>query len=328
MGVRVSKIVLAGSFILAMLSAAPAFAKDAPAGSVTPTSFSVFNGTWGMVFANLILGQPPVTPPPNCSSLGSQITQVTDLVFTSSLGKTVSFTPVGDGSKGWYPMDSHEVITYEPQMSCGADCTPAVTFNFFFTQSSSGFEANNGCSNSTFPNATNLAEGSVNFAINGSVGSGCANADDTDISAVNGVNSTIEIVTEGDDWPSATSDAANGPLGKNANMPGVFGWAAPNCSGDKANEGYPNPTASCAAPVDAPRLPSGQTQCQTPNGATYDPITFDGVSYCDQRSDAGTCNNQRAAGVTGGIVRIGVYGFIAPSSGSVAAAEAPAGPER
>lgn len=282
-----------------------------PAGG-SATAVSITNASTSSAYANLVLGQPPASPPAGCSNLGTQIVSLTDpnLVFTSSVsGKTVTFTPVsGVTDKGSYQMDAGETITYVPQtIACGsASCSPAVTFNYFFTTANTGFSNNNGCSNSVFPNATNLAEVSINFGVNGSVGTTCANADDTDISAVNGVNAILKVQTSGSGWPAATSTAQNGLLGQNANKPGVFGWAATNCSGSAANSGYPNPSATCAAPQQAPRAPAGSNPtCKTPGGTVYAPIVGpDGTQYCDERSDAGTCNNQRTAYVTGGTIQI------------------------
>lgn len=277
----------------------------------SPTGVSVTNSSSGTVYANLVLGQPPASPPAGCSNLGTQVVSLGDarLAFTSSVaGKTVTFTPVpGVSDKGSYAMDANETITYTPQtFACGtATCSAAVTFNFFFTTSNDGFSNNNGCSNSVFPNASNLAEASINFGVNGSVGNTCANADDTDISAVNGVNSILKVVTSGPGWPAATSTAQNDVLGKNANKPGVFGWAATNCNGSLANSGYPNPSATCAAPKNAPLATGKPPACKTPGGTAYAPIVGpDGTNYCDERSDAGTCNNQRAAYVTGGTIQI------------------------
>lgn len=297
---------------IAMIAGANVAAQNVLPTNATATGVTITNSSPSSVYANLVLGQPPASPPAGCSNLGTQIVSLTDanLVFTSSVaGKTVVFTPVpGVNDKGSYQMDQGETITYVPQtIACGeSSCSPAVTFNYFFTPGNTGFSNNNGCSNSVFPNATNLAEVSINFGINGSVGTTCANADDTDISAVNGVNAILKVTTSGTGWPAATSNAQNGLLGQNANKPGVFGWAATNCSGSSANAGYPNPSATCAAPQNAPRAPAGANPtCTTPGGTTYAPITGpDGTKYCDERSDAGTCNNQRTAYVTGGNVQI------------------------
>lgn len=307
---RVSVVVAAllpVAYALAQSSAMNSLKKGA-----APTGVTVTNGSRASVYANLVLGQPPASPPAGCSSLGTQITSLTDanLVFTSSVaGKTVSFTPVaGVTDKGSYQMAAGETITYTPRtVACGtAQCSPAINFNFFFTPTDVGFAGNNGCSNATFPNATSLAEASVNFGVNGSVGGSCANADDTDISAVNGVNAILRIVTHGRGWPTTTSKAQNGLLGSNANRPGVFGWAATNCNGAQANAGYPNPSAACAAPQNAPQATGTPPSCTTPKGVIYTPIASpDGKTfYCDERSDAGTCNNQRDGYVTGGYVRI------------------------
>lgn len=296
-----------------LLCAGAASAQSATINSLkagaSPTGVSVTNTSSSPVYANLVLGQPPASPPAGCSNLGTQIVSLSDarLAFTSSVaGKTVTFTPVtGVTDKGSYALAAGETITYTPQtFACGsATCSAAVTFNFFFTPQNVGFSDNNGCGNTTFPNATNLAEASINFGVNGSAGASCANADDTDISAVNGVNAILKVVTSGTGWPAATSTAQNDVLGKNADKPGVFGWAATNCNGSQANAGYPNPSAACAAPAKAP-LATGDT-CLTPKGTSYAPIVGpDGTKYCDERSDAGTCNNQRDAYVTGGTIQI------------------------
>lgn len=307
---RVSVVVAA--LLPAAYALAQAGAMNSLKNGAAPTGVTVTNSSGASVYANLVLGQPPASPPAGCSSLGTQITNLAgaNSAFTSSVaGKTVKFTPVtGVTDKGWYQMAAGETITYtSTTAACGtAQCSPAVTFNFFFTPTNVGFADNNGCSNATFPNATNLAEASINFGVNGSIGGSCANADDTDISAVNGVNAILTVVTTGSGWPAGTSTAQNGLLGTNANKPGVFGWAATNCSGAQANAGYPNPSANCAAPKNAPLATGTPASCATPKGVTYAPIVSpDGkTSYCDERSDAGTCNNQRAAYVTGGNVQI------------------------
>jgi hypothetical protein len=279
----------------------------------TPTALTVTNSTTEPVYVNLTIAQPPVSNPANCTSLGTQITSTgsSNLVFTSSVaGKTVSFTgPSGVTTKGAYLMDAGETITYSPQLfTCGASmneqCSPAFNGNFFFTKSVNGTTTgNNGCGGegTTYPNATNLAEFALNFGVNGSEGKGCANADDTDISIVNGVNSTINMVTTGTDWPASTSTAQNKALGQNSNLAGVFGWAATVCTG---TTGYPNPSASCAAPVNAPRPTDGSCP------GSMQLITGPGGSYCAETSTAGTCNNQRTGSVTGGNVAISYEGAI------------------
>lgn len=284
-----------------------------------PTTLTVTNATNNQIYVNLVLGQPPATAPANCNDLGTQVTSISDpnLKFNSSLtNKTVAFSgPPGVTTKGAYLMDAGETITYVPQtFPCfgGQSCTPAITANFFFTEGFNGTTTgNNGCggANSSYPNATNLAEMSLNFSANGAVGSTCPNADDTDISAVNGVNATLAIDTTdagaGQAWPVATSNAENKALGQNTNSPGVFGWAATNCTNP---EGFPNPSASCAAPVDAPLAVNGA--CNPPNTL----IGFNGKQYCAETSGSGICNNQRAAFNTGGTVKVTYKGQIAPSS--------------
>lgn len=312
--------VAAFSLATALAVAGPAIASEAQTNHLapgqSPTALTVKNTTGEPVYLNLIVAQPPTTNPAQCTNLGQQITSIngSNLVFTSSVsGKTVSFDgPSGVTTKGAYLMDAGETITYTPQtFSCkgargkAASCSPAFNGNFFFTKNVNGTtNGNNGCggADTIYPNATNLAEFSLNFGVNGSVGSGCANADDTDVSIVNGVNATIKMVTTGDDWPASTSVAKNAALGSNTNLPGVFGWAATVCTG---TTGFPNPSTSCPAPVNAPKPVNGA--CMAPNSLITGP---DGTQYCAETSAAGTCNNQRTGYITGGNVAISYEGAI------------------
>ncbi|MFZ2445270.1 MAG: hypothetical protein WAW37_02840 [Syntrophobacteraceae bacterium] len=303
----------------------------AAAGGTPPTRISVTNGTHNAVFANLVLGQPPTVNPPNCTYLGEQISSIHDarLVFMSSTGNTVIFKPQNAGitTQGYYRLAAGETITYKPStFACtnsAGKCSPAVTFNFFFTSSRYNGSPDNGCGsglNTRFPNATNLAEASVNFGINdyknarNATTGLCANADATDISIVNGVNSMIELdITEvkgaaqSNTWPFY--QAENEFLGGNANRVGVFGWAATNCTN---SDGYPNPSAACAAPVAAPQAKNGV--CHTPGGVAYDPITDPNnptIQYCAEISDVSHnyCNIQRTGNVSGGTIAITFKGF-------------------
>jgi hypothetical protein len=305
---------------LLLLAFAPMGAAwSSPARALTPTSVTVTNSSSSAVYVNLVLGQPPVTPPSGCTNLGQQITLVTDpnLKFTSSIsGKSVTFTPQAPGinDKGYYQMAAGETIEYQPQtLTCGStQCIPAVTFNFFFTPAQYDGSPNNGCGGSSvFPNATSLAEASINFSINGSVGSTCPNPDAVDISAVNGINAIIGFAATGTGWPF--TQGKNGGFGMNANQPGVFGWAATNCIN---NAGYPNPSTNCAAPANAPLAPQSG-QCTTPGGSQYSPIVdpTTGTQYCDERSDPpGQCLDQRTANVTGGTIAFTFQSFYPPSA--------------
>ncbi len=292
---------------------------SAPAqGQNTPTNTTVTNASNQAVYANLTLGQPPTLPPANCTALGQQIQSIVDsrLVFTSSIThQNISFTPQTPGvtTKGYYQLTAGETITYQPQtFPCSSGtCSPAVTFNFLFTSNVYDGSPNNGCGGSAvFPNSSTIGEASINFGINGSVGSGCASADATDISAVNGINSSLGIVVTGGSW-NPTGPARNRWFGENANLPGVYGWAATNCTN---SAGFPNPGAGCPAPNAAPVPVNGQ--CRTPGGTPYLPINFaGGPSYCDERSDPsssypmGQCVIQRPSHVTGGTVAITFTGF-------------------
>ena len=302
--------------LVALLAASAAHGDNTP-----PTVVEVRNATNKSVYANLVLGQPPTSNPSGCQTYPTQIASVTDgrLVFTSSKGdKPIKFVQQTTGvtTKGYYLMAPKETITYKPvtfacQNQTGL-CSPAVTFNFFFTNFKYNGNPNNGCGASTkFPNATNLGEASINFGISdyknvpGAQSALCPNADATDISVVNGANSIIDIKLTGLQWPSHS--ATNGELGTNANRVGVFGWAATNCTNDA---GYPNPASNCAAPNNAPTTVG--SNCFTPNLQPYAPISFNGKSYCPEISDTDNnyCNIQGTGNYTGGVLKITFDGFL------------------
>lgn len=268
----------------------------------SPTGLTVTNATHGPIYANLTLGQPPTSLPKDCDNLGTLIISVTDpeLRFTSKR-KTITFVgPKGDATKGAYLMEPGETITYDPTtFTCfGAQtCAPGVAGNFFFSQENGTTRGNNGCggAGTEFPNATTLAEYAINLSANGASGARCADADTTDISAINGINATITIHTSEVGWP--IPNATNGFFGTNSYLPGVFGWAATNCNNDS---GYPNPSPSCKAPVNAPR-PNEAGKCPQPNAEITGP---DGTKYCAEINPNNNCNNQRTAFTTGGTVEI------------------------
>jgi len=104
-----------------------------------------------------------------------------------------------------------------------------------------------GCGGSAcYPNATNLAEFTLNFP-----------GETVDISNVNGTNAFIEFqLSGGPTWtdnvsPDPVTDFANKDIGQNANIPGVYGWQATTCTG---NANPPNPVAGCPAPNNAPAM--------------------------------------------------------------------------
>lgn len=299
----------------------PAHADNTAAPKTTPTTIRLINQTPNSVYANLILGQPPKSLPANCSGLGHQIVALKEVNghFTSSIPhRTVNFAAqaAGVSDKGYYQLRPGEVVTYQPAtFPCNNSegiCSPALTYNFFFTSKKYLGEPNNGCGGSKeFGDAANLTEGSINFGINDAQGRGCANADAADISAVNGINAFVKLEMKGQSWPFP--NAENSGFGHNANESGVYGWAATTCTG---NTGYPNPQSACAPPITAPRAKSGM--CKTPGGTTYAPIVDGktGIKYCDERSDPspsnpqGQCVSQRAGNVTGGSVDIIFRGFL------------------
>jgi hypothetical protein len=309
-------LALAGAVLFGCL---PAMAQN----TITPTAMTVTNSSSEAVYMNLVLGQTPCALPANCMGLGTWIQLINDpnLVFTSSVpNKTVTFTPWTPNvmDEGYYQLAAGETITYQPQtFPCAAGtCSPYFQSTIFFTPDVYNGTPNNGCGGSTvFPNATSVAETTINPALSGSAGTGCANADTADISAVNGINAFLTLNLTGASWPF--SSIANGEFGTNANKSGVYGWAATGCTND-AN--YPNPANNCAAPNNAPQAPASG-QCTTPGGTQYQPISYDGgTSYCPELSDKQTCQSQRTGGVTGGIVALTFNSFYNPSAPATKAA--------
>jgi hypothetical protein len=310
--------------VIAMMLSALSFctlvkAEGVPSAQTVPTSIRVINQTQNAVYANLVLGQRAKSLPASCSNPGSQIVTVKEAgqLFVSSIThRSIAFTPptAAANDKGYYRLKPGEVITYTPAMfACAAgQCSAAMAYNIFFTPKKYDGNPNNGCGGSeAFGDGSNLAEGSINFAINGSQGGSCASADAADISAVNGINAFIKLEMKGQSWPFPSAE--NSGFGHNANESGVYGWAATTCVG---NAGYPNPQNSCAPPVSAPRAKDGM--CKTPTGKAYVPIVDPktAIAYCDERSDAvpaspqGQCVSQRPGGVTGGTVNIIFRGFL------------------
>jgi hypothetical protein len=151
-------------------------------------------------------GTAPTVPPANCTNLGQQIQSIADprLVFTSSITHhNISFTPQTPGAT--------ELGYY--QLAAGETITyQPQTFQ---------------CSTGTCSPAVTF-----NFLFT-----------PTDISAVNGINSSLGIVATGGSWNPA-GPAANRWFGQNADLPGVYGWAATNCTN---SAGFPNPAAGCPA---------------------------------------------------------------------------------
>jgi hypothetical protein len=287
----------------------------------SPTNLVVRNDSSEPVQVNVIIGQPPVTPPAGCT-LGSQITALAQLALTTEgpSPQPVTITPQAPGvtTGGYFTLPAHSAAAYRPTPDASGH-SPMLTGNIFFGPWNGA--VNQGCRSSTFPDAVNLGEFTLNASINGAVGSSCANADDNDISAVNGANAFIRMESTSAGWPYPSFE--NKRLGENANVAGVFGWGATNCVN---NAGYPNPTPKCQEPFDLPpstACPSNGV-CSSPRGTQSYPCvpTFNadgsptGRKVCQVMSDSspsapqGTCNNQRAANTTGGDIVITFKGFI------------------
>ncbi len=296
---------------------------ESDAGRKTPTQLVIRNETTKAVQVNVILGQPPTVLPAGCTSWGAQLKAIGDLALYT-VGQTphrVIIKPQAPGvtTGGYFMLPANASVAYRPKLDANGH-TPLLSANVFFGTWNGA--TNQGCQSTQFPNAVNLGEVTLNAPLNGSVGTTCANADDNDISGVNGTNALIRVQSKGASW--SYTDYRNKALGLNANINGVFGWGATNCINDA---GYPNPSSSpvCQQPRDLPKSldcpKSGQ--CTSPNGTQTVPCVASvdangnptGKKVCHVISDStsaapqGTCNNQRTGGVTGGEVVISFTGF-------------------
>jgi hypothetical protein len=165
---------------------------------------------------------------------------------------------------------SWNVTPYGTTVTKGSFTLPAngsVSFNSG-TQSFSGNISfgptfnNTGCGNAAanacYPNATVLAEFTLNMT-----------GETVDISGVNGTNAALTInfkgQTSSNQWGDGqgnnnVTSIANAAIGSWKPVPGVYGWQGTTCTG---NYNPPNPTGNCPAPVNRPTSSQLQTlnQC-------------------------------------------------------------------
>lgn len=202
--------------------------------------------------------------------------------------------PVGiQGLSGIFMLAGSSSVSYNSS-------TSSFSGNVAFGPTSWGRGCGNSAAGACYPNATNLAEFTLNFS---------GGMETVDISDVNGVNAkiTVNFTPQGSgNWNDGPKDqhwanqnvtqiAANQSIAKWTSPfpPGVYGWQATTCTG---NSGYPNPQSGCAAPEDTPSASQLQTNPQ--------------------------CNIQRAVGTSGGTVEVVFGGFTdkksAPQTGCMA----------
>jgi len=146
----------------------------------------------------------------------------------------ITVYPDGTNRKGQFTLGPNQSVSYN---------SGALSFsgNLAFGPTFTG----QGCGGSAcYPNATNLAEWTLNYP-----------GETVDISGVNGTNAYIHYqLVGGATWtdnvtPGAITSFANSPIGQYVQTAGVYGWQATTCTG---NGNPPNPTTGCPAPVDAP----------------------------------------------------------------------------
>ena len=156
-----------------------------------------------------------------------------------------------------------------------------IAFGPTFNKRGCGNSASNAC----YPNASALAEFTLNMQ-----------GETVDISGVNGTNAYITVnFSGGNPWNDGeggntnVTNIANQAITAWMAVSGVYGWQATTCI---AAPNPPNPTSNCPAPVNAPSTPQLQSKQQ--------------------------CNIQRSATApTGGIVQI-VFGGYTPNSAPAA----------
>ncbi|HTB40219.1 MAG TPA: hypothetical protein VK777_24220 [Reyranella sp.] len=228
------------------------------------TTLQITNSTSGSVPVQITLG----------SSFG--INNISQL--PSSWNVTAS--PAGSATQGLFTLAGNSSVSF----SSG---TNSFSGNIAFGPTFNGRGCGNSAANACYPNATTLAEFTLNMP-----------GETVDISGVNGTNAIIAInlsgQTSGNQWNDGSFKGANTNITKIANqpitswspVPGVYGWQGTNCTTVVLPVPNGPPSNLCAAPVSAPSAPQLQPNPQ--------------------------CNIQRS-GPTGGTVQIVFTGW-APNS--------------
>ena len=228
------------------------------------TTLQITNSTSGSVPVQITLG----------SSFG--INNISQL--PSSWNVTAS--PAGSATQGLITLAGNSSVSF----SSG---TNSFSGNIAFGPTFNGRGCGNSAANACYPNATTLAEFTLNMP-----------GETVDISGVNGTNAIIAInlsgQTSGNQWNDGSFKGANTNITKIANqpitswspVPGVYGWQGTNCTTVVLPVPNGPPSNLCAAPVSAPSAPQLQPNPQ--------------------------CNIQRS-GPTGGTVQIVFTGW-APNS--------------
>lgn len=272
--------------------------------SASPTQVTIMNNTGRTVYANFNFNGVPSSTN-TCTNVGFWATSASDsqLSWTSSKGNQVSFTAAG----GWqyYMLAPSEQIVMTPNtQTCpggSGTCYAAAAFNVMFSKQIYGGATNPQCRSAGWPNGTNFAEATVNVGVNGhTVGGNCANQEATDISAVGGVNTKVTIQSTDTSW--VPSPFSNLGMKHNANLPGVFGWAADACTQSIAPPVVVH--KNCSAPVLAPKAVNGK--CASGQYIT----SANGDGYCAEITTKNiNCQYNRPTDVSGGQLQILVNSF-------------------
>lgn len=218
------------------LLAEGAGAQSLRAGSGGGTTLEVKNITGKSVHVLLTLGAPPPGNPYN---------QIVDVRQVTGWNVTPEQTAAGpDYSKGKFVLPKNSSRRFN---SGSRSLIGNIAFGPTFAGQGCGSTANNAC----YPNATNLAEFTLNQP-----------GETVDLSNVNGANAKIVVNFIGGNawnngsWPGANENVTRisgiQPIGVWSRPSGVYGWQATNCT---SVNGPPNPVAGCPAPRDGPTGP-------------------------------------------------------------------------
>jgi hypothetical protein len=181
--------------------------------------------------------------------------------------------PAGSPSQGIFLLPGHKSVRFN---SGKKSFSGNIAFGPTFTARGEGNAAKDAC----YPNATNLAE----FTLN-------QQGETVDLSRVNGVNAKIAVnFKEGPNWndgaggnTNVTQIADEQQISSWSSPAGVYGWQATNCVNVVLPVPNGPPSNLAPAPVNAPNAPQLQTAAQ--------------------------CNIQRSSGPTGGTVQIVYKGW-------------------
>ncbi len=227
------------------------------------TTGAALFGAWLGLWAGSAMAQSGTTLQITNSTSGSVPVQIT---LGSSFGINnisqlpsswnVTASPAGSATQGLFTLAGNSSVSF----SSG---TNSFSGNIAFGPTFNGRGCGNSAANACYPNATTLAEFTLNMP-----------GETVDISGVNGTNAIIAInlsgQTSGNQWNDGSFKGANTNITKIANqpitswspVPGVYGWQGTNCTTVVLPVPNGPPSNLCAAPVSAPSAPQLQPNPQ------------------------------------------------------------------